>query len=169
MELLIFSDSHGSTEGMRCALARQIRVPDAVCFLGDGIGDAETLEHAAPLWYSVRGNCDWGVLGDGYPNDRTVSLAGHTLFLTHGHCHHVKETLSELLFTASRRGADLILFGHTHTPMSVTVRAGESYAGVTVPRDTYLFNPGSIGYGRGSFGTLLLREREVLFSHGCVY
>ena len=167
MELLIFSDSHGSTEGMRCALARQIRVPDAVCFLGDGVADAERLEHTVPLWCSVRGNCDWGMLGDGYPNDRTVSLAGHTLLLTHGHCYHVKETLSELLFTASQSGADLILFGHTHTPTLEIIPTGSEIGGVEIFRPIYLFNPGSIGQS-GSFGTLSLRGENVLFSHGRV-
>ena len=53
--------------------------------------------------------------------------------------------------------------------MHVTVREGELFAGVIVSRTTHLFNPGSIGGREGSFGTLLLRGNEVLFSHGSIY
>ena len=173
MELLIFSDSHGNIEGMRRAFARQIKRPNAVCFLGDGILDAERLMELEPLcsalWYCVRGNCDWGSLGDGYPTDRVLDLEGHRLFLTHGHYHYVKDTCSQLLSKAVEIGADIVLFGHTHVPLNVTVPEGESFAGVTVPRTTYLFNPGSIGMREGSFGTLLLTGSEVLFSHGSIY
>lgn len=168
MELLIFSDSHGSAEGMRRALARQIRRPNAVCFLGDGIRDAECLETQSGLiWYCVRGNCDWGFIGDGYPTDRVLDLEGHRLLLTHGHRHYVKDTYAQLLSKAVTIGADIVLLGHTHAPLNATVPEGESFAGVEVPRTTYLFNPGSIR--DGSFGTLLLRGEQVLFSHGSIY
>ncbi len=169
MELLIFSDSHGNIEGMRRALVRQVHRPNAICFLGDGLSDAERLEFESPTWYCVRGNCDWGILGDGYPTDRVLDFEGHRLLLTHGHYYRVKESHAMLLSHAVHIGADIVLYGHTHAPMHRIIPAGESFEGVTVPRTTYLFNPGSIGFYERSFGTLLLRGTEVLFSHGTAY
>ena len=93
MELLIFSDSHGSIDGMQRALARQIHRPNAVCFLGDGVLDAERMEaQGRILWHCVRGNCDWGSAFDGYPTERVLDLEGHRLLLTHGHRYYVKDT-----------------------------------------------------------------------------
>ena len=169
MELLIFSDSHGNINAMKRALERQIKRPDAVCFLGDGLSDAESLEgNGRILWHCVRGNCDWGVLGDGYPTDRILELEGHRLLLTHGHFYGVKEGCARLLMHALEIGADIVLYGHTHEPMLCTLPAGEEAFGIRLPKTIYLFNPGSIGRHAGSFGTLLLREQDVLFSHGSV-
>lgn len=168
MELLIFSDSHGNTSGMRRVLSRQISYPDAICFLGDGLADAQILESEYPGWYCVRGNCDWGSVGEEYPTERILTQEGHKLLLTHGHTFSVKSSFSALLSHAVELGADIILYGHTHEPMNQMIAAGETLAGVCVPRDTYLFNPGSIGKG-GHFGTLFLRGGTVLFSHGSIY
>lgn len=166
MELLIFSDSHGNTSGMRRVLSRQVSYPDAICFLGDGLADAQILESEYPGWYCVRGNCDWGSVGDEYPTERILTLPGHKLLMTHGHTYHVKDTLTPLLAHAVEVGADIILYGHTHVPISQMIPAGESLAGVSVPRDTYLFNPGSIGARPGYFGTLYMKGGTVLLSHG---
>ena len=168
MEMLIFSDSHGKVSGMRRALSRQVSYPDSICFLGDGLLDAQVLESEYPGWYCVRGNCDWGSIGDEYPTERVLTLAGHKLLMTHGHTYYVKDTQGALLSHAVELGADIILYGHTHTPISQRIPAGESFAGVCVPRDTYLFNPGSIGASPGCFGTLYLRGDTVLLSHGAV-
>ena len=59
MEFLIFSDSHGRTEGMELAWKRQLRTPDAVLFLGDGLRDVNSMELAESMLYEVSGNCDW--------------------------------------------------------------------------------------------------------------
>ena len=168
MELLIFSDSHGNIHAMQNALARQIKSPDAICFLGDGLSDIEKLDAPRSLLYTVRGNCDWGRLGDGYPTERQIELEGHKLLLTHGHLYSVKSGCGALLSYAARIGADIVLFGHTHTPVSLMLPAGETVGECCLSRPLYLFNPGSIGstYEGGSFGTLTLRKETVLLSHG---
>ena len=164
MELLIFSDSHGRGDAMRRALAKQLSPPQAVCFLGDGLRDAQSLELGRAMLYDVRGNCDWGVQADA-PTERTVCLEGHRLLLTHGHLHGVKGGLGALIAAAARAEADIVLFGHTHTPTQIEIPAGETAGGVTLSRPMHLFNPGSIGMG-GLFGTLHLTASDVLFSHG---
>ena len=164
MELLIFSDSHGRVDGMRAALERQVHSPQAVCFLGDGLRDATALELGRAMLYDVRGNCDWGMQEDA-PTERTVCLAGHRLFLTHGHMYGVKSGLGALIAAAARMEADVVLFGHTHAPTLIEIPAGDVVSGMALARPMYLFNPGSIGMD-GSFGTLYLTESTVLFSHG---
>ena len=164
MELLIFSDSHGRAGNMQRALSRQIHSPDAVCFLGDGLSDVEAMDDAKRLLWTVRGNCDFGMRFSDTPTERTVDLWGHRIFMTHGNSFFVKSGYGALLSHAARAGADIVLFGHTHTPLSVTVEAGERIGEVVLERPLYLFNPGSVG--AGSFGTLHLTENAVLFSHG---
>ena len=164
MELLIFSDSHGGAYQMEQALSRQVTRPGAICFLGDGLRDTEVLDDRGVLLWTVRGNCDYGPLFEDTPTERTVDLLGHRILLTHGHRFFVKSGYGALLSHAMELGADIVLFGHTHAPISLCVEAGERIGNFVTERETYLFNPGSIG--QGFFGTLHLTENAVLFSHG---
>lgn len=163
MELLIVSDSHGHAERLVEALHRQIRRPDAICFLGDGLADTEVWASVGIPVYTVRGNCDWSGFYRDEPTERFLYLEGHQLMLTHGHVYDVKSGYERLIAVAREKGADIVLFGHTHMPaeLSVSPQNGE--------RRMYLFNPGSIAYDEGegySFGTLTLKGETVLFSHG---
>lgn len=165
MEFLIFSDSHGSAQNMTAAIDRQIKMPDAVLFLGDGARDLDRLFLCdIPIW-AVRGNCDWSSSDYADKTERTLYFEGHTILLCHGHEWGVKGGMGALIAHAAEVGADIVLFGHTHTPTLQTIAAGEQVKGITLTRPMYLFNPGSIGY-EGSFGTLTLKGESVLLSHG---
>ena len=59
MEFLIFSDSHGRKQAMEEAFRRQIRLPDAVLFLGDGLRDLDANDFSPSTLFAVRGNCDF--------------------------------------------------------------------------------------------------------------
>ena len=173
MEFLIFSDSHGRTEGMELALERQIRRPDGILFLGDGLRDMTRLDFDGGILYDVAGNCDWfsGLCGgDSAPTERILSLEGHTLLMTHGHLYGVKGGQGALLSHAVEVGADLVLYGHTHIPHASCIPAGTQVGNTVLQHPIHFFNPGSIGSdsdGKGlSFGTLTLRGTTVLFSHG---
>ena len=170
MELLIFSDSHGKEEGIRCALQRQPRLPQAICFLGDGIDDVENTLPKRSMLYSVRGNCDWGARFSEFPTERLIELEGHRLLLTHGHMFGVKGGVGALISHAVECQADIVLFGHTHRPQSAVITKETRVGNRVLSAPMYLFNPGSIAYdedGDGrSFGTLLLTRDTVLFSHG---
>ena len=163
MELLIFSDSHGKSDAMRAVLSRQVRRPDGVLFLGDGLRDAELVEADIP-WYMVKGNCDW--FGGERPDEIVMAMGGHTLLLTHGHRYGVKGGLGALLKHAAQVGADVVVYGHTHNPDLQIADAGTVVAGKMLDTPIYLFNPGSIGSAEGQFGTLTLRPDCVFFSHG---
>ena len=165
MELLIVSDSHGRVENIQTAIERQVKTPDAILFLGDGARHLDRLWVCdIPIW-AVRGNCDWSSSDYADKTERLLYLEGHTLLLTHGHEWGVKGGLGALTLHAAEVGADIVLFGHTHTPTLQTVAAGERIGKTTLSRPMHLFNPGSIGY-EGSFGTLTLKGETVLFGHG---
>ena len=165
MELLVVSDSHGCVENIQSALERQLKTPDAVLFLGDGARDLDRLFLCdTPLW-AVRGNCDWASSDFADRTERLLCLEGHTILLCHGHEWGVKGGLGALIAHAAEVGADVVLFGHTHTPTLQTIAAGEQVGKTTLSRPMYLFNPGSIGY-EGSFGTLTVKGESLLFGHG---
>lgn len=174
MEILIFSDSHGRTDGMRAVLSRQVRPPSAVIHLGDGVRDVNALTLGGIPLYLVRGNCD-GLLYDvegPVPDECLTSIGGHLFFMTHGARYGVKSGVGGLLRAAMQKEADIVLFGHTHRPELEILPAGTETEGGILPRPLYLFNPGSIGQGRQggerTFGILTLQGETVLFSHGVV-
>ena len=169
MEFLIFSDAHGRNSGIRAALARQPRQPDGVIFLGDGLRQLDRAMFTPTPLFCVRGNCDFAVSQwEDAPEEQLLHFEGHTLLLTHGARYGVKSGTGLLETAATQKGADVVLFGHTHEPYLHTVAAGERVGERTLSRPMTLFNPGSIGYG-GSFGHLLLTGETVLFSFGSVF
>ena len=132
---LVFSDSHGA------ALLRMQRVIEAhtdaqvVFFLGDGLSEAEALVPMFPdrAFLFVRGNCDLAPLSAVEETD-AVTLEGVRIVFTHGHKYGVKYDLYNLQQAARQWQADVVLFGHTHTPY-------EAYE-----EGMYFLNPGSLGY-----------------------
>ena len=160
MKILVFSDSHGSTLFMRKALNMH-RDAEVVFFLGDGLEDVDTLSYLFPnvAWVAVSGNNDYvpsfrGALVKGLDS---ITLEGHKIVLTHGNRYGVKGGTEALKRLAKEQGADIVLFGHTHTPH-------EEY----VPDDDhpfYLFNPGAASGYSPSYGLILL-DKAPLFSHG---
>ena len=169
MELLIFSDSHGKREAMERAFCAQIRCPDLVLHLGDGMGDLTNLQGLGVPIVAVRGNCDWFGC-EGTSEEFVLQELGHTILMTHGHRFGVKGGIGGLLAHAAKNDADIVLFGHTHQPLSLCIPAGELVGGVVLSRPMYVFNPGSIGKAERddgySFGTLSLTRQAVLLSHG---
>ncbi len=163
MKGIIFSDSHGRTEGMTRVL-RMHPDADVVFFLGDGIRDIEGIRQSFPdhTYFAVRGNCDFTSVMDGTPIGKTdeVVLERKKIVFTHGDLYSVKYTVDRLSYLAEERGADVVLFGHTHEPY-LHYESGD--------HPFYLFNPGSIGEprdGEPSFGVLTIRDGEILLSHG---
>ena len=119
--------------------------------------------------FCVRGNCDFAVSQwEDAPEEQLLHFEGHTLLLTHGARYGVKSGTGLLETAAAQKGADVVLFGHTHEPYLHSVAAGERVGERTLSRPMTLFNPGSIGYG-GSFGHLLLTGETILLSFGSVF
>lgn len=130
MKAIIFSDSHRSFNPMVRAMEKEGRV-DLIIHAGDVLSDVEDLKIMYPrhnIVY-VRGNNDFW--DNSVTEDRFFNLDGVKIFLTHGHNYGVKYSLAKLIKHAKELGADLCIFGHTHTALN------ERTGGIT------LFNPGS--------------------------
>ena len=156
MEFLIFSDSHGKRKAIAEAITRQIKKPDAIFYLGDGLSDIGDRWEEIPV-IRVRGNCDWRFPAEPVGDRELLSFEGHRLLLTHGHLQGAKSGMGGLIQAAKEAGADVILFGHTHRQELLTLPEENG-------KLLYLFNPGSIA--AGAFGTLRLEPDLVLFAHG---
>lgn len=168
MNFLIFSDSHGDAASVQKVLRLQRQVPDAVLFLGDGWRDFDAIGKSGISFYCVRGNCDFCLTPDAPPTEQMIQAEGHRILLTHGHRFSVKHGTGALLREAMQRDADIVLFGHTHSPLNETFPAETELFGQVLRRPLYLFNPGSVGASDHSFGTLYLSGSTVLLSHGTV-
>lgn len=159
MKILVLSDSHG----MLCFMRRFMDAvrPDAVIHLGDMVCDADELsaEYPGVRFYQVAGNCDSGHVPADYPQARIESFLGNRVYLTHGHLHGVKCFLGKLMADARQCGADIVLYGHTHT------------ADCRTEDGRLIMNPGSAGYGasagvieiggKGEFSGRLLRQWDL--------
>ena len=146
MKIAVFSDSHGQTQDM-LRVIRAVR-PDAIFHLGDYCRDTAPVEREFPdiPLYAVRGNGDFASREEA---TLFLALGGTRFFLTHGHLYGVKSGLSALLSAAKERGADAVLFGHTH----------KSYQGYH--RGMAVINPGATGsYGVHSWAELVVNEKE---------
>lgn len=117
MRIIVFSDSHGRSD----VLIDIVRFhPNAGLYLhlGDGEADVNRLVHTFPGKNIVhlRGNCDLASLSD--PLLFMCLERGYRLFAAHGDNYGVKFSLSAIKAEARRRGANILLFGHTHEPVN---------------------------------------------------
>ena len=151
MRIGIVSDSHGDVRVFNDMLA----VPGAAeaelwLHAGDFAPDADDLELlSGRRVVRVLGNCDLFV--DGVYDETVVEVAGHRIFLTHGHLFNVRFDTEMLAEAAHTAGADIAVYGHTHIAL---VEHG----------DVTVLNPGSIARPRdeqcGSFMLVDLNAGE---------
>ena len=161
-KIVVFSDLHGREDRARELISRH-RDADAVLFLGDGLRDLPDEGGIA----AVRGNCDF--FGEGIPNERMLRFGEYTVMMMHGHTHSVKSGRARAIRYASERGANVLLYGHTHLPEEVYLPEGTEIDGYVLPRAMWVMNPGSLGEprdGKPSFGLLQIRNGQILLSHG---
>ena len=146
MKILVISDSHGNSASILNAISRES--PDMVLHLGDYDRDCSIIGWDNPRIQvrSVRGNCDRSSSG---PDTDEFTLGGKRFFMTHGHLNSVKTGLSSLIRSAESRGADVLLYGHTHVPH------------YSVKNDIAIINPGSIGMGGKTYAVLEFKNGAV--------
>ena len=168
MKILIFSDSHGAPSYIRTALRQHHGQADAVVFLGDGVLDASAVlgEYPDIPAYIVRGNCDSALRiraeGIDAPEEDVITLGGLRFLILHGHTAGAKSGYGQMLLLAEKRGADGVLFGHTHMPESRFVPS---------PADPdkllLLFNPGSVGMSQNhAYGVIHIVDGQISAGHG---
>ena len=125
---------------------------DIIIHLGDGGQDFEAVRALFPAktLCLVRGNSDWGADA---PVVDMLTVQGKRIFFAHGHTFQVKLSTEAIETEARRMGAHILLFGHTHVPMT-------HYAD-----GLYLLNPGSISLpraGRASYGVVDITDAGIV-------
>lgn len=133
MRILIVSDTHKKHENLRMAL-RQVSPIDLVIHLGDAEGYESQIQTICdcPLEI-VAGNNDFF---SSLPREKEIMVGDYHVFLTHGHDYYVNVGIEELKREAAVRGADIVMFGHTHVPF------------LEEEENLVVLNPGSLSYPR---------------------
>lgn len=133
--LVVLSDTHG-TDGPRLdgPIAAAVDRAEVVVHAGDLTTEAafSGFERAADRLVAVHGNADDDAVCERLPTATVLTYGGRRVAVTH---RREGGTMALRLF-GRERGADLVVFGHTHRP---TVLDG----------DPTLLNPGSHADPRG--------------------
>lgn len=135
MRVLIVSDTHRHNENLEMVLNKVGHI-DMLIHCGDAEGTEEKIRELidCPMCI-VAGNNDFFTR---LPADAFFELEGRKILVTHGHYHHVSVGVERLVQDGLSRGADIVIYGHTHRPM-MEIRNG-----------IVVLNPGSISYPRQS-------------------
>lgn len=151
MKILVMSDSHSSLSFMRSCV-RAVK-PDTLIHLGDYYEDGQIIARENPHLriHQVPGNCDMYRYMGSQPQILCYDIGGVRMYLTHGHRHNVKQTLTRLLADARAGGAQAVLYGHTHRADCHREEDG-----------LWVLNPGSCGYYGGSVGILQVENGQIM-------
>lgn len=148
MKIIAVSDTHGRLAAMDQVL-RIHKNADIVVHCGDsqtGIEDIK-LDHPDHMYVNVQGNCDF------YPAYEEIdefTAEGVRFMVTHGHRFGVKFGLFELKREAKKRGAQVVLFGHTH------IEHNEYDEGI------YYINPGSCRGAHAPYAVIEVKDGHIL-------
>ena len=155
MKVLIVSDTHGRHAGIEEAIEREYPFQKLI-HLGDAEGYEEYIAELAECPIEiVAGNNDFFSHED---KEKEIMLGNYRVLMTHGHLYGVSTGISRLASEGEARGAQVVLYGHTHRP------AIDRWGNLT------LMNPGSLSYPRQqgrkpSFGILEIdREEKIHFT-----
>ena len=169
MKLIVISDTHGRPSRI-LEVIRRNPCYDAIMFLGDGIRDISYVSDELHSLFAVRGNCDAFSAkfssGEEIGEELFLCLGEYNIMMTHGHRYGVKRGIEAAAEAAASRGADLLLYGHTHTPEEKYLPEGTAVGDTVLTKPLRIFNPGSLGEGEGSFGIIEMRGGSVLMSFG---
>lgn len=171
INLLVVSDTHGNYKKLEEVLKKQFALdenhrPRHIVHLGDGIEDIEKCSLAERFCVqSVKGNCDSFFYSSSVPTEHIIELGGYKMLIMHGHTRSVKLGVSLAAEHAADCGADILMYGHTHVPVSYTLEKGTEVGDTMLKKSLTVFNPGSLEYG-GSFGAISLSDRGIFCSLG---
>lgn len=148
MKILVVSDTHGDSSVLEKVVGKHNNIK-TVIHLGDGEEDVAKLKEkfSDKNIYNVCGNCD---LEARSPETIEIEVENQKILATHGHLFKVKKNLEKLLNEAKQRGANIVLYGHTHTSRT------DFKDGI------YIMNPGSLHDYVGSYGVLNIEDGKVL-------
>ena len=152
MKILVFSDTHRSHSNVINIINYDEEQVDAVIHCGDIIRDCEEIERnispKIPFIY-VCGNNDY--YNNIVPDDKSITLGGKKIFITHGHKYGVKQG-KDSLRRKIKEGYDIVLYGHTHI------------SDIEYFSNGILLNPGAMAYGAISYGVIEIKDNKVYAS-----
>ena len=148
MQILVVSDTHGDSTVLEKVVGDHNAIK-TVIHLGDGEEDVAKIKEKFPdkNIYSVCGNCD---LEERSPETIEIDIENQKILATHGHLFKVKSSLEKLINEAEQKGANIVLYGHTHKPKT------------DFKNGIYIMNPGSLHDYVGSYGVLNIEDGKVL-------
>lgn len=133
MKILVMSDSHRANNRIEECVKKEAPF-DLLIHCGDVEGAEYFIEKTAGCPVEmVMGNNDFF---SSLTPEREFEMKGKRFFVTHGHYLYVSMGTERICDEALHRGADVVLFGHTHKPYL-------KYHG-----NILVLNPGSIAYPR---------------------
>ncbi len=148
MKLLIVSDSHGAENYFYEAVEYEKEGLDVLFFLGDGADDFASVRDSFPhlRFAAVRGNCDY-FSSVNLNNSDIFMVDNKRIFYTHGHLYGAKQTIETLIGKAKTENADILLYGHTHSPHK------------EITDGIFVMNPGSMKTGR--YGVITIENGVI--------
>ena len=147
MKILIVSDTHRVHRNYDKVIEREGKI-DMLLHMGDIEGGELYIENTAgcPVCM-VAGNCDfYSVL----PEEEEVLVGEYKILMTHGHGYYVSRGTERLKEEATKRGAQIAMYGHTHVP------------DIDLDGDVKVINPGSLSFPRqeGRKSTYVIMQIE---------
>ena len=132
MKVLVVSDTHRKNDNYFEVV--KLHHPDLVIHCGDAEGSEYAITEAAgcPVQIVLGNNDFFSEL----PRELEFSVGPYKVWVTHGHNYYVYMGNEHIKREAAARGADIVMYGHTHKP--VIDRSG----------DVIAVNPGSLSYPR---------------------
>lgn len=132
MKVLVVSDTHKKNDYYFKLVERH--KPDLVIHCGDAEGSEYALTEGVncPVQIVLGNNDFFSYL----PREVELNLEGFKIWVTHGHNYYVSMGNEMLKREALARGANIVLYGHTHRPVV------DKEGGVIA------VNPGSLSYPR---------------------
>jgi len=133
MKILIISDTHRRNENY-FKILETVSPIDLLIHCGDSEGSEQLISEAADCPAEmVMGNNDFF---SKLPEEIEFLVGNYKVFLVHGHNYYVSMNNEILKREARERGADIVIYGHTHKPV------------VEYDNGIIAINPGSLTYPR---------------------
>jgi len=115
MKIGILSDTHGIKECIDQAIL-YLKDCDLIVHAGDNFSDSKYIYNMTKVGIiAVKGNCDF----DNVEDEILFDLEDKLVFLCHGDKYNVKYGIDEIELKAKKENADIVIFGHTHTPLNI--------------------------------------------------
>ena len=152
MKIIVMSDSHNNYFSLEKVVSDFYG--DLYIHLGDGERELNKIYRKYPdkQFMHVAGNCDFASLSQDEilfcPDDKNC------IFAVHGHKYGVKSSIEPLKKIAIKKGANIILYGHTHSRFN------------KYDNGLYIMNPGSVSCPRDgnkpSFGIIDITPKGIV-------